>query len=104
MSADPRDYPLTLPALPRDGSVDPSEGDYLGPTNAGEPGELGNPHGPSVVSPGIHGRQDVRPIRPGEVSSDAAEQDSAEKAHTAEWQPGTVPPETEEPDPEATEA
>ncbi|GAA1327587.1 hypothetical protein GCM10009592_14610 [Brachybacterium rhamnosum] len=100
MSADPRDYPLTVPVLPRDGAVDPSEGDYLGPSNAGEPGELGNPHGPSVVSPGIHGVQGVRPVRPGDVSSDPAVQDAAEKEHVAEWHPDTVPPEPEpEPDP-----
>lgn len=37
----------------RDGAVDPQPDDYLGPSNAGEPGELGNPHGPHVVSPGL---------------------------------------------------
>lgn len=35
----------------RDGAVDPREGDYLGPPNAGAEGELGNPHGPNAVSP-----------------------------------------------------
>lgn len=76
----------------RDAAVDPRPGDFLAPTNAGVAGELGNPHGPSVVSPEIHGSQGVRPIRPGDVSSDATTQDAAEDAHVATWQPGTVPP------------
>jgi hypothetical protein len=51
------------------------------PTNAGE----ADPHGPEVVSPQIHGSQDVRPIRPGEVPVDApVVQDMAETAHAAE--------------------
>lgn len=37
----------------RDGAVDPRPDDYLGPSNAGEPGELSNPHGPHVISPGL---------------------------------------------------
>ncbi|WP_131104030.1 hypothetical protein [Ornithinimicrobium sufpigmenti] len=81
----------------RDAAVDPRPGDFLAPTNAGEPGQLGNPHGPTVVSPEIHASQGVRPIRPGAVSSDPATQDADEHAHLADWQPGTVPP---EPDPE----
>lgn len=54
----------------RDAAVDPRPGDFLPPTNAGEPGPEGNPHGPSVVSlqandpmlltrPGTPGRRDV---------------------------------------------
>lgn len=97
-SPDPRDYPLTLPRLPRDGAVDPLPGDFLGPTNAGAEGELGNPHGPSVVSPEIHASQGARPIRPGAVSSTPATQNTAEKDHTATWHPQTVPP--PEPEPE----
>lgn len=76
----------------RDAAVDPRPDDFLAPTNAGEPGELGNPHGPSVVSPEIHGSQGVRPIRPGDVSGDATTQDAAETAHLQTWQPDTVPP------------
>lgn len=98
MVADPRGYPLTLPALPRDGAVTPSAGDYLGPTNAGAAGELGNPHGPSVVSPGIHAEQGARPVRPGAVSSDSATQDADETAHLVTWQPDAATP---QPDPDA---
>lgn len=97
--ADPRDYPAQLPKLGRDGAVDPQPKDYLGPTNAGEPGELGNPHGPTVVSPGIHAVQDVRPIRPGEVSDDPAVQEAAEVQHLEVWQPQTA---AQELDPDAT--
>ena len=35
----------------RDAAVDPEAGDFGVPTNAGLPGEAGNPHGPNVVSP-----------------------------------------------------
>lgn len=82
-SPDPRDYPLAVPALPRDGAVDPLPGDFLGPTNAGAAGQLGNPHGPSVVSPEVHASQGAHPVTPGPVSSTAATQDAAEKAHLA---------------------
>lgn len=92
MSVDPRDYPLTVPALPRDGAVEPRDGDFLAPSNAGAEGELGNPHGPSVVSPGIHAYQGVRPICTGEVASDPTAQDTAEDEHLATWQEATVPP------------
>ena len=37
----------------RDAAVDPRPGDHLPPTNAGEPGPFGNPHGPTVVAPGL---------------------------------------------------
>lgn len=83
----------------RDGAVDPRPGDFLGPSNAGEDGELGNPNGPTVVNPELHAVQDNRPIRPGEVSGDPDVQDAAEREHMAEWQPATVPPEPE-PDPD----
>ncbi|WP_122262218.1 hypothetical protein [Ornithinimicrobium cerasi] len=91
---DPRDVTDTQVGTKlRDAAVDPSAGDFLAPTNAGEVGELGNPHGPSVVSPEIHGSEGVRPIRPGDVSGVAATQDAAEHEHLATWQPETVPPE-----------
>lgn len=35
----------------RDAAVDPQPGDASAPTNAGQPGALGNPHGPHVVAP-----------------------------------------------------
>lgn len=102
MATDPRtitDQQIGTPL--RDGAVDPRPGDFLGPTNAGEPGELGNPHGPTVVNPEIHALQDNRPVRPGLVSDDPAVQDADERAHLAQWQPATVPPEPDpEPDPE----
>lgn len=89
----------------RDGSVDPRPGDFLGPSNAGAEGELGNPHGPTVVNPEIHAMQDNRPVRPGLVSDDAEVQSADETEHLQEWHSGTVPPEPEpdpeEPDPEA---
>lgn len=76
----------------RDAAVDPKPSDFLPPTNAGAVGELGNPHGPSVVSPGIHGNQGIRPIVSGVVSSDAATQEAAETAHTVVWQPDAATP------------
>lgn len=57
----------------RDAAVDPRKGDFLAPTNAGD----ANPHGPEVVSPGVHA-QPPSPIVPGPVSSDAAEQEAIE--------------------------
>lgn len=97
MVADPRDYPLSVPLLPRDGAVDPLPGDYLGPTNAGADGALGNPHGPSVVSPGIHAEQGARPVRPGAVSGTPATQSAEETAHLVEVQPqAATPPEEPE--------
>lgn len=79
----------------RDAAVDPRPGDFLPPTNAGEPGELGNPHGPSVVSPEIHASEGVRPIRPDAVSSTPATQSADELEHTATWQPAAAPAEPE---------
>lgn len=79
----------------RDGAVDPRAGDFLGPTNAGVAGELGNPHGPTVVNPGLHGDESVRGIVPGLVADDPATQGTEEKADMAAYQPATVPPEPE---------
>ena len=47
----------------RDAAVDPREGDFLPPTNAGQ----ANPHGPEVVAPGIHAVSGAGPIVPGPV-------------------------------------
>jgi hypothetical protein len=70
----------------RDAAVDPREGDFLAPTNAGE----ANPHGTEVVSPEIHASQGVRPVKAGEVHvDDPAKQDEAEKAHAAAATDGT---------------
>lgn len=83
----------------RDAAVDPRPDDFLPPTNAGEPGELGNPHGPSVVSPEVHATEGVHPVRPGAVSSDPAVQSAEETAHVEAWQAATgtpvLSPETE---------
>jgi hypothetical protein len=80
----------------RDAAVDPREGDFLAPTNAGE----ANPHGTEVVSPEIHASQGVRPVKPGVVHvGDPAKQDEAEKAHAAAATDGT-PIEAETPEPE----
>lgn len=98
--ADPRDITPTTVGTPlRDAAVNPDGDDFLPPTNAGEEGELGNPHGPTVVSPEIHGSQGTRPVRPGDVPGDAGEQSEGELEHTADWHPGAVPPEDPEPDP-----
>lgn len=81
--ADPREvHRDTLVGTPlRDAAVDPRPGDFLAPVNAGQ----ANPHGPEVVNPEIHASQGVRPVKPGEVHvDDAAAQDAAEKAHTAD--------------------
>lgn len=60
MSADPRDYvtPTRIGTPLRDAAVDPRPGDFGIPTNAGLPGEPGNPHGPNVVSIGDVGSPD----------------------------------------------
>lgn len=47
----------------RDAAVDPQDGDFLPPTNAGE----ADPHGPEVVAPGIHAVSGPGPIVPGPV-------------------------------------
>lgn len=94
MSADPRDYtgPIVTGTPLRDAAVDPLPGDFLAPTNAGAAGELGNPHGPSVVSPEIHASEGARPIRPGVVSDDPATQDTDETAHLVDTQPNADTP------------
>lgn len=52
----------TLVGTPlRDAAVDPRPEDYLAPVNAGEPGPLGDPHGPHVVSPGLPDTRYVPP-------------------------------------------
>ncbi len=62
----------------RDAAVDPLPGDFLGPINAGVEGPEGNPHGPNVVNPEIHGLEENRGIVPGLVSGVAATQQNAE--------------------------
>lgn len=57
----------------RDAAVDAEPGDFLAPTNAG----AANPHGPEVVSPGLHATPPA-PIVPGPVSSDPETQQAVE--------------------------
>ena len=84
---DPRDVnDVQLGTALRDAAVDPEAGDFLTPTNAGEDGELGNPHGPTVVSPELHGSQGMHPVTPGAVSGTPATQEAAEKAHLSGFQ------------------
>lgn len=72
--ADPRDVGLEQVGSPlRDAAVDPAPEDFLAPTNAGQ----ANPHGSTVVSPGIHAL-DSLPVAPGPVPDDAGEQDAKE--------------------------
>ncbi|MFF2621296.1 Ig-like domain-containing protein [Oerskovia jenensis] len=87
---DPRDVAdVQVGTRLRDAAVNPRAGDFLPPTNAGKPGQLGNPHGPTVVSPEIHASEGVRPVRPGAVSAVAATQSAAETAHAQAWQDAT---------------
>ncbi|GMA31598.1 hypothetical protein [Litorihabitans aurantiacus] len=81
----------------RDAAVDPRSGDFLAPSNAGAAGELGNPHGPTVVSPGLHGDESVRSIRPGLVSGDPATQSSEEHGQLQADQPQTAVPDGDGP-------
>ena len=100
--ADPRDYvtPTVVGTPLRDGAVDPVEGDFLGPLNAGLAGEDGNPHGTNVVSPQIHASDGIRPVRPGAVSADAVQQDADEKDHLKQHLGiETEPDEPSEPEP-----
>lgn len=87
MSTDPRGIqnPEWVGTRLRDAAVDPLPGDFLPPVNAGKSGEEGNPHGPNVYSPGIHGEQGNRPVRPGPVAADAAVQSTEESAHASKW-------------------
>lgn len=80
--ADPRDLTHEQLGSPlRDAAVDPKPSDFLAPVNAGKEGDTGNPHGPNVVSPELHGSQGVRPVTPGPVK-EAAKQEPVEVAHT----------------------
>jgi hypothetical protein len=68
--SDPREDKVTLVGTPlRDAAVDPRPEDYLPPINAGND----NPHGLTVVAPGIHG-VGPGPIAPGTVGSAAYQQ------------------------------
>lgn len=88
--ADPRKVSAQRRGTPvRDGAVDPAEGDFLAPTNAGE----SNPHGPDVVSPQVHASQGVRPVKGGDVHVDDPEQQDAEETeHTEASTDGTPVP------------
>lgn len=74
---DPRTLDTGVVGTPlRDAAVDPRPEDFLPPTNAGE----ANPHGPLVVSPGIHAIE-TQVVRPGPVHvEDLAAQQKAETA------------------------
>ncbi len=88
MPLDPRTVVNARQGTPlRDAAVNPLPGDFLGPTNAGKAGDAGNPHGPHVVNPELHGIEDNRTIVPGPVSSDPAVQESAEVANLVEYHP-----------------
>ena len=90
---DPRDVtPLQVGTHLRDAAVNPLPTDFLPPTNAGLVGPDGNPHGPTVVSPEIHGAQGNRPVRPGPVSSDPAIQEAQETEHLISYHPTAAPP------------
>jgi hypothetical protein len=80
--ADPRDVTEEqLGTKLRDAAVDPEEGDFLAPSNAGK----ANPHGPDVVSPEIHASQGVRPVKGGEAHvGEPAKQDAAETEHAGQ--------------------
>lgn len=58
----------------RDAAVDPRPGDFLAPVNAGD----GDPHGPQVVSPGIHAEGE-RVVAAGPVFTDPEAQEANEK-------------------------
>ncbi|GAA2037374.1 hypothetical protein GCM10009740_31470 [Terrabacter terrae] len=67
--ADPRDVTHVQGGTPlRDAAVDPRDSDFLAPTNAGADGPEGNPHGPNVVAPQIHGSVG-QPVIPGPVGT-----------------------------------
>ncbi|GAB3598656.1 hypothetical protein GCM10027586_00830 [Kineococcus gypseus] len=72
--ADPRDVERTqVGTRTRDGAVDPQPVDFLPPVNAGQD----NPHGSSVVAPGIHAIESL-PIAPGPVFEDLDAQQAKE--------------------------
>ena len=91
--ADPRRVSTERVGDPtRDAAVDPRDGDFLAPTNAGE----ANPHGPDVVSPELHASQGVRPVKGGVVHVDDTDtQDQAETEHTEAATDGTPVPGSE---------
>lgn len=62
----------------RDAAVEPRPSDFLPPVNAG----VADPHGPSVVSPGLHAVGPA-PIRPGPVAVDDPARQSAEESELA---------------------
>lgn len=79
--ADPRELTNEQLGTPlRDAAVDPKPTDFLAPINAGLEGEAGNPHGPNVVSPELHGSQGIRPVKAVPVE-EAPAQEAAETGH-----------------------
>lgn len=62
----------------RDAAVNPLPSDFLAPINAGN----ADPHGPSVVSPGLHAVGPA-PIRPGPVAVDDPRRQDAEESELA---------------------
>lgn len=85
---DARDYaePTQVGTKLRDAAVDPHPDDFLAPTNAGQ----ADPHGPDVVSPGVHATEGVRPVKPGDVHvDDTDKQDDAETEHAEDSTDGT---------------
>ena len=89
MGADPRNYvePTRIGTPLRDAAVTPSASDFLAPTNAGAAGELGNPHGPNVISPVLHGDESVRTIATGPVGAAPDPQEADELASLIASQP-----------------
>lgn len=100
MGADPRNYvePTRIGTPLRDAAVSPSAVDFLAPSNAGAVGELGNPHGPNVISPGLHGDESVRLLATGPVGVAPDPQEADELESLIAAQPTA---DTPEPDPEA---
>jgi hypothetical protein len=88
--ADPRDVadPTLVGSPARDAAVDPHPDDFLAPVNAGQ----ANPHGPQVVSPGIHAIETLAVVpgpvgkfdADGEVQSDTDAQEAKEKQLAAD--------------------
>lgn len=95
MGADPRDYvsPTRVGTSLRDAAVTPAASDFLAPSNAGAAGELGNPHGPNVISPGLHADESVRTIKPGPVGAAPDPQESDELESLIAAQPTADTPE-----------
>lgn len=92
--ADPRDFvePTRIGTPLRDAAVNPRPSDFLAPSNAGAEGELGNPHGPNVISPGLHADESVRTIRSGPVGSAPTPQGAEELASLVAAQPTAATP------------